>query len=107
MRMNRVVFGVTSNPFLLTVTIRTHLRQYESEQPSTVALFRESLYVDDLIVSLSNVDEACFISTQANAILSAAGMELWKWMANYSDLRTKFTKNRMKAQQIQRHSTLH
>lgn len=76
MRMNRVVFGVASSPFLLAATIRTHLNQYESEQPKTVSVLRESLYVDDLIASLPDVDEACFITAQAKAILSAAGMDL-------------------------------
>ncbi len=97
MRMNRVVFGVASSPFLLAATIRTHLKQYGSEQPATVALLQESLYVDDLIVSLPDVDEACFISAQAKAILSAAGMELRKWTTNSSDLRTRWIKDQIES----------
>lgn len=97
MRMNRVVFGVASSPFLLAATIRTHLNQYESEQPKTVAVLRESLYVDDLIASLPDVDEACFITTQAKAILSAAGMNLRKWMTNSSNLRARWMKDEIES----------
>ncbi|KAK3522808.1 hypothetical protein QTP86_001571 [Hemibagrus guttatus] len=79
MRMNRVVFGVASSPFLLAATIRTHLKQYESEQPETVAVLRESLYMDDFIASSPDVNKACSITAQAKAILAAAGMELRKW----------------------------
>lgn len=95
MRMNRVVFGVASSPFLLVATIRTHLIQYESEQPTAVALLRESLYVNDLIVSLPDMEEACFISAQAKAILSAAGMELRKWTTNSSDLKRRWMKTQI------------
>lgn len=38
-----------------------------------------------------------FVSTQAKAILSAAGMELQKWMTNSSDLRTKWTKDQIES----------
>ncbi len=63
--------------------------------------------MDDLIASLPDVDEAYFISAQAKAILSAAGMKLQKWMTNSSDLRMRWIKTRLRAQQIQRHTTLH
>lgn len=44
---NRVVFGVTSSPFLLNGTIRYHVTHYESEDPQFVNEFLNSLYVDD------------------------------------------------------------
>ncbi|GAA6071844.1 uncharacterized protein LOC112140627 [Tachysurus ichikawai] len=75
MRMNRVVFGVASSPFLLAATIR-NLKQYESEQPETVAVLRESLYVDDLIASSPYVNKACSITAQAKAILAAGAAEM-------------------------------
>ena len=44
---NRVVFGVTSSPFLLNGTIKYHVTHYESEDPQFVNEFLNSLYVDD------------------------------------------------------------
>lgn len=55
-RMNRVVFVVASSPILLSAIIRTHLKQYESEKPTTAARLRESLYLDNVIMSLPDVD---------------------------------------------------
>ena len=46
-RFNRVVFGVTSSPFLLNVTVRHHVCNYEAEDPQFVNDFLSSLYVDD------------------------------------------------------------
>ncbi|GAA6087428.1 uncharacterized protein LOC116718096 [Tachysurus ichikawai] len=97
MRMNRVVFRVVSSPFLLAATIRTHLKQYESEQPETVADLRESLYVDDLIASSPDVKKACSITTQAKAILAAAGIELQKWTTISSDLRARWMNDQIES----------
>ena len=35
-RFNRVVFGVTSSPFLLNGTVRNHVSNYEAEDPQFV-----------------------------------------------------------------------
>lgn len=97
MRMNRVVFGVASSSFLLAATIRTHLKQYESELPETVAVLRDSLYVDDLIASSPHVIKACSVTAQAKAILAAAGMELRKWTTNSSELRERWIKDQIES----------
>ena len=46
-RFNRVVFGVTSSPFLMKATIRHHVTKYEANDPQFVSDFLTSLYVDD------------------------------------------------------------
>ena len=56
MRFSRVVFGVSSSPFLLNATIRFHLDSYRSEDPDFVDDVVRSLYVDDL--ANSKPDEA-------------------------------------------------
>ena len=93
MRMSRVVFGVSPSPFLLAATIKNHIKQYESEQPREVEALSESLYVDDLIYSSSNVNEAFSVSTTAKEILSHAGMNLCKWVTNSPHLRAKWTES--------------
>ena len=44
----RVVFGVSSSPFLLNATIAHHIGQYKSVDPAFVEKFSENIYVDDL-----------------------------------------------------------
>lgn len=90
MRMTRVVFGVTLSPFLLAATIRHHLDKYEADQPDTVKLMRDALYVDDLIASASSPEEAYQLTTGAKTILSAASMGLCKWTTNSPELKVKW-----------------
>ena len=45
-RFNRVVFGVTSSPFLLNATIRHHVTKYEANDSKFVTDFLTSLYLD-------------------------------------------------------------
>ncbi|GIX92525.1 DUF1758 domain-containing protein [Caerostris extrusa] len=53
----RVVFGVTSSPFLLNASIRHHLDSTEYKIESvqvTVKKFKRGFYVDDLTISVEN-----------------------------------------------------
>ena len=93
MRMSRVVFGVSPSPFLLAATIRKHIEQYEAAQPKAVKALQESLYVDDLISSSCDVEEAYSVTTGAKNILSAAGMNLCKWATNSPELKSKWAEN--------------
>ena len=51
---------------------------------------RESLDVDDYISSSSNLEEAYHVTTAARKILSAAGMDLYKWVTNSPELQAKW-----------------
>ena len=48
LRFTRVVFGLSSSPFLLNATIKHHIEQYEQCDPEFTRKFLESIYVDDL-----------------------------------------------------------
>ena len=54
-RFARVVFGVSSSPYLLNSTIQHHLNKYSSSHPELVAKMLESFYVDDLVCGGNNV----------------------------------------------------
>ena len=58
LRFTRVVFGLTSSPFLLNRVITRHLESMEPRYPELVAEIRKSLYVDDLITGAPTNDEA-------------------------------------------------
>ena len=47
----RVVFGVSSSPFLLNATISHHLNKYRERYPDLVDTLMHSIYVDDNVWS--------------------------------------------------------
>ncbi|XP_054628394.1 uncharacterized protein LOC129179316 [Dunckerocampus dactyliophorus] len=90
MRMARVVFGVSSSPFLLAATIRRHLEQYQVSHPHIADTIKDHLYVDDFIASSRDVGSAYVLTKGAKEILATAGMNLCKWTTNSPELKTKW-----------------
>ena len=72
-RFNRVVFGVTSSPFLLNATIRHHVTKYEAYHPQFVSDFLTSLHGDDFKRGKDSVPEAFQLYTKARSIMKEAG----------------------------------
>ena len=89
-RFLRVVFGVTSSPFLLNGTIRHHLKYYLNMHRDFVEKFLEDLYVDDTTSGVASVDEGKVFYRKAKMILSEAGFDLRKWTTNNVKLQNYF-----------------
>lgn len=85
-RLKRVLFGVTSRPFLLAGVIKLHLQNYFHIYPETCSMLNESMYVDDLLSGASNEEMAFKKSKEAKLIMSEAGMTLRKWKSNSTKL---------------------
>ena len=88
-RFTRVVFGVSSSPFLLNATIRHHLEAHLENQPLIVARLLNSFYVDDVITGASTEDEAFSLYRVAKEILKAGGFNLRKFTTNAAMLQTR------------------
>ena len=58
LRFARVVFGVSSSPFLLNATIDYHLRRYVEAQPELIEKLMQSTYVDDVVSGADDEEEA-------------------------------------------------
>ncbi|UYV76800.1 hypothetical protein LAZ67_14002056 [Cordylochernes scorpioides] len=71
----RVVFGVTSSPFLLAATLKLHLEQYERE----VIPLLKCMYMDNCVNSVTSLEEAQVFQQQSIDRLSPAGFNLRKW----------------------------
>ena len=85
-RFNRVVFGVTSSPFLLKGTVRHHVSNYEVEDPQFVNDFLSSLYEDDFNGCKDSVPEAFQLYTKAKSRMKEGGFNLRKWISNSEKL---------------------
>ena len=93
LRFLRVVFGLTSSPFLLNGTIRHHLLKYEKSHPVFLERFLKDIYVDDSTSGAETVNEGKKFYVTAKSILSAAGLNLRKWVTNDEDLQQFFDQN--------------
>ena len=82
MRFLRVMFGLTSSPFLLGATIKHHVEQYLAANPDFVERFLRDLYVDDSTSSLDTDSEAIEFYKNAKRIMSEAGFDIRKWASN-------------------------
>lgn len=83
----RVVFGVSSSPFLLNATINYHLglQKFQTESlQNTIHILREGFYVDNLVTSVNDVKELEQLKFQAMQIMKEGGFELRCWASNDS-----------------------
>ena len=83
-RFTRVVFGVSSSPFLLNATIRAHLEKYLESNETIVHKLLDSTYVDDIISGGLSEDEVLDLYSQAKLIFREGGFNLRKFQTNSS-----------------------
>ncbi|GFY36932.1 integrase catalytic domain-containing protein [Trichonephila clavipes] len=93
LRFNRVLFGINSSPFLLTATMKYHLKKYSSLSPQTHELLNKFLYVDDVLGGQSTVSSAYTTSVECVQIFNEANIPLHKWATNSAELRELWEKN--------------
>ena len=89
LRFARVVFGVSSSPFLLNATIRHHLERYRESHPDLVQLLLDSFYVNDLTTGANSEEEAQFVYAQLKQILKEGGFNLQKFRTDSSSLQQR------------------
>ncbi|GFR24658.1 transposable element Tcb2 transposase [Trichonephila clavata] len=87
MNMQRLPFGVTSSPFILTATIKNHLKKHINVNPECVNMLNSSLYVDDLFYGTDTVKNTYRITSDAVDILKHASMNLCKFNSNSQELK--------------------
>ena len=86
-RFTWVVFGVSSSPFLLNVTIRFHLESHMESNGEIVKCLR-STYVDDIVSEADTGAEAFKLFVQAKVIFKRGGFNLRKFVTNSPELQS-------------------
>lgn len=87
-RLTRVLFGVTSSPFLLSATLIKHISSYFDVDPEFVQKPLDSLHVDDLNTSLNTINDSFTFFKKCKERLSEANFNLRKFQSNSDDLET-------------------
>ena len=88
-RFTRVMFGVSSSPFLLNATIKYHLPHYLESHPDLIQGLLRSTYVDDIITGASSEDEAFDLYTQSKEIPRRGRFNLREFLTNSQQLQMR------------------
>lgn len=86
MRMKRLPFGCKTSPFILSATIKYHIKNFEKSKPKSFEMLNSALYVDDLYYGGNSVSESFELSSDAVAILKSGGFNLRKLRSNSKEL---------------------
>ena len=71
-RFTRVVFGVSSSPFLLNATINHQMESFRETDPAFVDRFLSSIYVDDLVSGCNDVQSTYEFYLKSRVRLASA-----------------------------------
>ena len=85
-RFTRLVFGVSSSPFLLNATLKYHLNKYAVSDPEFVKKILKALYVDDLTTGGQTVNETYKLFLKTKLRMLEAGFNMRKWSSNSREL---------------------
>ena len=86
LRFCRVVFGVTSSPFILNATIRHHMNTYIETDEQFVKKVLDSLYVDDFVSGANTHQSAYDLCNKVKSVMAKGGFNLRKWQSNSNEL---------------------
>ena len=81
-RFRRIVFGVTSSPFILNATLKHHLENYEQVDLEIITKLLNSLYADDINTGGYSENEVVRMYQVSKAIMKDGGFNLRKWQSN-------------------------
>ena len=92
LRFTRVVFGVSSSPFLLNATVKHHLEKFIATHPETVTSILQSIYVDDVVFGAEDEDSAYKLYLESKQILRNGSFNLRKFITNCPSLQDRINK---------------
>ncbi|UYV61483.1 hypothetical protein LAZ67_1005017, partial [Cordylochernes scorpioides] len=78
-RHKRVVFGITTSPYLLKATLSLHLDKAPEHLKFTAEQLKSSFYVDNCLSSFQNVEETEKFVKESTELLSTACFNLRDW----------------------------
>ncbi|XP_022817401.1 uncharacterized protein LOC111350200 isoform X1 [Spodoptera litura] len=89
-RLTRVTFGTASAPYLAVRTLHQVADDEGAVCPDAAIMIKEDFYVDDLMASKDNLNEAIHTAKHLEAILQKGGFTLQKWCSNDANFLKQF-----------------
>ena len=81
-RFRRIVFGVTSSPFILNATLNHHLENHEQSDSEITKKLVNSVYADDINREGYSESKVARMYHVSKAIMQDGGFNLSKWQSN-------------------------
>ncbi|XP_065192575.1 uncharacterized protein LOC135823654 [Sycon ciliatum] len=79
----RLVFGIKASPYLAGRALQATAERFGDQyDPIASDIVRDSFYVDDLLKSLRDVQQAILARVETQALLKRGGFTLRKWLSN-------------------------
>ena len=82
----RLTFGDKASPYLAQDVCQEHAKSHSQEYPEAAKTVLESIYMDDVMKSVSNVEKAVELWCNLTKLLGLAGMKIRKWCSNEPDV---------------------
>ena len=82
----RLIFGDKASPYLAQDVCQRHAKSHSEEYPEAAQTVLESMYMDDVMKSVSNVEKAFGLRHDLTELLELAGMKIRKWCSNEPDV---------------------
>lgn len=79
------LFGAASSPGCANFGLKYLAQQYKAHYPSAAAFVENSFYVDDGLVSVPTVKEACKLIVEAQVLCKRGGLRLHKFNSNENE----------------------
>ncbi|XP_031333877.1 uncharacterized protein LOC116163886 [Photinus pyralis] len=87
--LTTVAFGVKSSPYLALRTVKQLILEEGFKYPLAARIINRDLYMDDLVTSVSEFEEAYSLHVESIKLCAAGRFELTKWSTNCTDLLEK------------------
>ncbi|XP_055522480.1 uncharacterized protein LOC129716671 [Wyeomyia smithii] len=84
--MKVMTFGATCSPSCAQFVKNTNAARFQQQFPRAVACIQKDHYVDDLLTSEENEDEAIQLASDVRFIHAQGGFELHNWLSNSNRL---------------------
>ena len=92
-RLCRVLFGVTSSPFILEATLLKHINKFESCDPTFVKELLLSLHVDDFNSSCDSIEACSKFYNKCKSRLKQGSFNLRKFESNSHELEIEMSED--------------
>ena len=82
----RLTFGDKASPYLAQDVCQEYAKSHSEEYPEAAKTVLESMYMDDVMNSVSNVEKSVGLWRNLTKLLGLAGMKIRKWCSNEPDV---------------------